>query len=266
MNRVIPGLVLAACWLLLLLKGTALLFALVLIPVLAVGAFEYGKMALSGESLLQPLILSFLSLLPLLSLFLVPHVGGTGGGLFLAFLLLAFWTLAGYREGFDTYGFFSRASLGLLYVGFLGAHLLLLRNLPDGNGWLLVLSGITAGSDSGAYYCGRAFGRHKLSPLISPKKTIEGAVGGLVVGMGVAALLAQFLFDTVSWSFLLPVALLLGIVGICGDLTESVIKRATGTKDSGTLLAGHGGILDRADSILFAAPVLYYLLLAVGGV
>ncbi len=265
MNRVIPGLVLAACWLLLLLKGTAMLFALVLIPVLAVGAFEYGKMALSGESLLQPLIVSALSLLPLFSLFFVPQLG-VGGGLFLAFLLLAFWTLAGYREGFDSYGFFSRASFGLLYVGFLGAHLLLLRNLPEGNSWLLVLSGITAGSDSGAYYCGRACGRHKLSPLISPKKTIEGAVGGLVVGMGVAALLAQFLFDTVSWSFLLPVALLLGIVGICGDLTESVIKRATGTKDSGTLLAGHGGILDRADSILFAAPILYYLLLVLGGV
>ncbi|MBU1139676.1 MAG: phosphatidate cytidylyltransferase [Proteobacteria bacterium] len=263
MTRVLPGLVLAACWLILLLKGSVAIFGLVLIPMLGIGAYEYNKMVFSEESFLQLLFLALLAILPLLIILFFPHYG-IGGGLCLAFLLLAFWTLARYREGFDIYGFFSRASLGLLYVGFLGAHLLLLRGLPEGNAWLLVLTGITAGSDTGAYYCGRAFGKHKLSPLISPKKTIEGAVGGLLTGMVVSAVLALFLFETVSWTFLLPVAIVLGMVGICGDLCESVIKRATGTKDSGTLLGGHGGILDRADSILFAAPVLYYLLLALG--
>lgn len=89
-------------------------------------------------------------------------------------------------------------------------------------------------------------------------------MGGVLAGMVMAMLLALVLFEFVPWHFLLPVAVLLGIVGICGDLTESVIKRATGTKDSGSLLGGHGGILDRADSILFAAPVLYYLLLLSG--
>jgi len=79
----------------------------------------------------------------------------------------------------------------------------------------------------------------------------------------VASLLATILLQNVPWLFVLLSAIVLGVVGICGDLVESVIKRATGTKDSGTILGGHGGILDRADSILFAAPVLYYLLLAV---
>ncbi len=259
MNRVIPGLALAGCWLLLLLKGSLVLFALVLILGLGMGAYEYGKMALADDSSLKAIGLAFLSVLPLLSVCFTPQLG-INAGLVFAFLLLSFWTLGTYRKDVDNYGFFSRCSLGLIWVGFLGAHLLLIRSLPDGNYWLLILTGITAGSDSGAYYAGRAFGKHKLSPLISPNKTIEGAVGGIVSGILVAALLALLCLQTVPWLFVLVSAIFLSVVGICGDLVESVIKRATRTKDSGTVLGGHGGILDRADSILFAAPVLYYLL------
>jgi phosphatidate cytidylyltransferase len=262
MNRVIPGLALALCWLLLLLKGSVALFGVVLIAALLIGAYEHGKMVLPSESFLKPATLALLTIFPILSSFFLPSFG-LSGGLVLSFLLLSFWTLATYKEGADILGFFSKCSLGLLWIGFLGAHLLLIRELPEGNSWLLILTGITAGSDSGAYYTGRAFGRNKLSPLISPNKTIEGAIGGIVTGMLVASLLAVLLLQTVPWMFLLFAAIVLGIVGICGDLVESVVKRATGTKDSGTILGGHGGILDRGDSILFAAPVLYYLLLAV---
>ncbi len=264
MNRLLPGIALALCWLLLLLKGSIALFALVLIAGLATGAYEYARMAFFSESFLQPLFFAFLALLPLLFVFFVPQLG-VGAGLLSAFLLLSFWTLATYREGFDSYAFFGRCSLGLLWVGFLGAHLMLLRELPQGNAWLLILTGITAGSDSGAYYSGKAFGRHKLSPLISPNKTIEGAVGGIVAGILTASLLALLLLPAVPWSFLTIAALFLAVAGICGDLVESVVKRATGTKDSGTILGGHGGILDRADSILFAGPLLYYSLLLFPG-
>ncbi len=259
MNRVIPGLALAACWLLLLLKGSFSLFALILVAALAVGAYEYGKMALSGHSFLDSAVLAFLSVIPLLFVSISPQLG-ISGGLVLAFLLLSLRTLTTYKKDFDSYDFFSRCTLGLLWVGFFGAHLLLIRALPDGNYWLLILTGITAGSDSGAYYFGRAFGKNKLSPLISPNKTIEGAVGGIVVGMIIAIFLSILFLDSVPWLFVFVVSIFLAVVGICGDLIESVIKRATGTKDSGTILGGHGGILDRADSILFAAPVLYYLL------
>ena len=263
MNRVLPGVALAICWLLLLLKGTTTLFALVLLLGLAIGAFEYGRMALADDSRGEHLFLAGLTVIPLLAVFSLPAFA-VAGGLVTSFLLLAFRTLARYRVDFDSYGFFSRAALGIVWVGVLGSHLLLLRQLPEGGSWLLILTGITAGSDSGAYYSGRAFGKHKLSPLISPNKTIEGAVGGIITGMIVAAVLAFLLLETVPWLFLLPAAVVLGVVGICGDLVESVIKRATGTKDSGTILGGHGGILDRADSILFAAPVLFYLLLLSG--
>lgn len=216
-------------------------------------------MVLLPGSSIPPVILTLLIILPVLSSFLIPQLG-LNGGIVLSFLLLSFWTLATYSTGSDSYAFLGRCCLGLVWVGFLGAHILMIRQLPEGNSWLLILTGITAGSDSGAYYVGRAFGKHKLSPLVSPNKTIEGAVGGVVVGMVVAALLAQLLLTTVPWAFVLVSAVCLGGVGICGDLVESIIKRATATKDSGTLLGGHGGILDRADSILFAAPVLYYLL------
>ncbi len=249
----------AACWLLLLLKGSFTLFALVLIAGLVIGAYEFGKMTLSDDSFLSSAVLAFLSVIPLLSVSIAPQLG-INGGLVLSFLLLSFWTLATYKKDFDSYGFFSCCSLGLLWVGFLGAHLVLIRAMPDGNYWLLILTGITAGSDSGAYYSGRAFGKHKLSPLISPNKTIEGAVGGIVTGMIIAILLSILFLDSVPWLFVLVSSIFLAVVGICGDLIESVIKRATGTKDSGTILGGHGGVLDRSDSILFAAPVLYYLL------
>ena len=150
--------------------------------------------------------------------------------------------------------------LGIVYIGFLTSHLVLIRGLPDGAAWLVILSAITAGSDSGAYYCGRAFGRKKLSPNVSPKKTVEGAIGGLVVGVAFSAFFAWLLLPVVNWLFLISVSSLLTGAGILGDLTESVMKRGTDTKDSGRILAGHGGVLDRIDSLLFAGPLLYYLL------
>ena len=260
MNRVLPGIALAVCWLLLLLKGSTVLFAVVLLPALAIGAYEYGRMSLAEDSFAQSVSLAFLAVLPLVFQLLFPKLG-LDDGFIIAFMLLAFWTLATYREGFDSYGFLARGTFGLVWVGFMGAHLYLIRCLPEGNIWLLILSGITAGSDSGAYYAGRALGKHKLSSLISPKKTVEGAIGGIISGVLVAGIIAFLLLDTVPWLFVVLTAIVLGGIGICGDLTESVIKRATGTKDSGTILGGHGGILDRADSMLFAAPVLYYLFL-----
>ena len=146
----------------------------------------------------------------------------------------------------------------------MGAHLILLRHLPDGGIWLIVVSAVTAFSDSGAYFVGRAFGKHKLCPSISPNKTVQGAVGGVGAGLLGAILFAFILLPVVNWPFLVLSAILLGGVGIAGDLTESIVKRGTGTKDSGTCLAGHGGILDRVDSLLFAAPVLYYLIIFSG--
>lgn len=126
----------------------------------------------------------------------------------------------------------------------------------DGAGWLLVALGIIWAADTGAYFAGRAFGKHKLSPRISPNKTVEGFVGGAVAGVSVAVIGAALLGTTTA---VLPLVALVAFVtvifSVVGDLFESLLKRHVGAKDSGTLIPGHGGLLDRIDSVLAALPV-----------
>jgi len=129
-------------------------------------------------------------------------------------------------------------------------------------GTLLLLATIIV-SDSAQYYSGRAFGRHPLAPTISPKKTIEGAVGGLVLGTAFMAIAGPRIFPTL----LLPwigVGAIVVVLGILGDLFESRLKRVAGLKDSSALIPGHGGILDRIDALLFAIPAFYLFLRAAG--
>ena len=148
--------------------------------------------------------------------------------------------------------------MGFLYVPLLLGHLLLLRGLPMGVQWLFLLSLIVMAGDTGAYYVGCNFGRKKLYPAVSPNKSVEGALGGLagsIIGAFVAK--ASF-FSSLTVGDCLATALLLGTLGQLGDLFESLLKRSFGVKDSGAILPGHGGVLDRLDSILFAAPAAFY--------
>jgi len=118
---------------------------------------------------------------------------------------------------------------------------------------------VVFGTDTGAYYVGKALGRHKLAPKISPGKTVEGALGGTFLGVVLGCLWGYY-FLMVPFRVLIPLCAGLSIVGQIGDLLESMIKRACGVKDSGRLLPGHGGLLDRVDALIFAAPVLYWFL------
>ena len=149
--------------------------------------------------------------------------------------------------------------LGLFYLPFLLAHLLLLRFLPDGRAWIFLTLIVIMICDTLAYFVGSNLGKHKLSPAVSPNKSIEGGVGGLV-GSVLVVLLAGYTFlPQIGLFDGIVVGLLLGVVGQLGDLFESLLKRATGVKDSGNLIPGHGGLLDRLDSLLFAFPVVYCL-------
>ncbi|MDH3996260.1 MAG: phosphatidate cytidylyltransferase, partial [Desulfobulbaceae bacterium] len=155
----------------------------------------------------------------------------------------------------------SRIWFGIIYIGFCSAHLILLYSLPQGIYWLLVLTAITVSSDSGAYYVGRSLGKTKLYPALSPGKTRAGAVGGIMGGMLGGLLVAAILFAEVNLAMVAILSLVLSAIGIIGDLIESLIKRVSGVKDSGQILPGHGGLLDRCDSLLLTAPALYYALL-----
>lgn len=153
--------------------------------------------------------------------------------------------------------------MGLLYVPVLLVHLVWLHGLPDGVKWIFLLLIIVMSGDTAAFYTGCNLGKRKLYPIVSPNKSIEGAIGGLL-GSLVGTFLAKGVFFpqlTVIDCFVL--ALVAGMLGQIGDLFESLLKRSFGVKDSGVIIPGHGGILDRLDSILFAAPVVYYYALIV---
>lgn len=168
------------------------------------------------------------------------------------------------RDPAEGYAAWSSTAFAAIYVGLLGACAVLTTLWTDPASfervfwperrWILVLLAGVWSFDTGAYLVGRAIGRRPFLPWISPKKTLEGVLGGLVVAtLGVAVVLALSSSSPLEALVLGP---LLGIAAQSGDLAESMLKRAAGAKDSGTLLPGHGGILDRVDSILFAAPVL----------
>jgi phosphatidate cytidylyltransferase len=150
------------------------------------------------------------------------------------------------------------ATLGIFYLGTLSAPLALLkREAPHGAAWVLLSIAVSFGNDTGAYFAGRAFGRHKLYPLVSPGKTVEGGVGGLAAGLLIMLVARLIAAPWLTLGDCLLVAIPAGIVGPIGDLVESLIKRAAGVKDSGRLLPGHGGMLDRIDALLFVAAWVY---------
>lgn len=149
--------------------------------------------------------------------------------------------------------------LGLIYVGWTMAHLILLSKLEDGIIILLYLFVAIWSSDSGAYFVGRFLGKHKLCPSVSPKKTVEGSIGGIVTAC-IILFLFNLYFLLVPYYAVILIGIVISVVGQLGDLMESLIKRYCDIKDSGNLIPGHGGILDRFDSIMLAAPFMYYCL------
>ncbi len=185
------------------------------------------------------------------------------------FVLLAMgYHLAAYERGRDESGTDFTITLGgILYFGLLGGYLISMRALEDGLWWVLVTLPAVWLADSGAYFIGRKFGRRKLSPRLSPKKTWEGYLGGVLVATLGTPLL------TLGWQALpaepiAPTLLQAGIMGFVlaiitplGDLGESMIKRQVGIKDSSNLLPGHGGAFDRIDSWLWAGIIGYYLII-----
>lgn len=150
---------------------------------------------------------------------------------------------------------------GVIYISWLMSHLILIRNSINGGSLILFLFLVTWGCDAGAYYAGTYLGRSKLSPKISPNKTIEGTIGGLAVSIVAAVAGKGWLLQSLSVRDALTIGLFLGTLGQLGDLAESLLKRSAGVKDSSSLIPAHGGLLDKVDSLLFTAPALYYYLL-----
>ena len=178
--------------------------------------------------------------------------------------------LAGLRRGAGKQALLNASStlLGVFYIGWLGSHVCALRELPRSLGAPYVLGMsfsllpffLAWTCDTAAYGVGRLWGRHRLAPKVSPRKSVEGALGGLAAAIGAAFLARSWFAPYLTWGQALALGALVGVFAQLGDLVESLLKRDADTKESSRIIPGHGGVLDRFDSILFAAPLVYYFL------
>ena len=241
---------------LLLIKGSFSLFTCVILLCSFLGLSEFYRMALPDrriEGSAASLVGAFLPLV-----FLAHDSVKLLGAVTAIMLLSALVFLFRIKDIRHSSGEVALYLMGFLYVPLLLGHLMLLRALPFGIQWVFLLLVIVMAGDSGAYYIGSSFGRRKLYPVVSPNKSVEGSLGG-IAGSLCGALAAKYLFfQQLTPADVVMTALLFGILGQLGDLFESLLKRSFGVKDSGRIIPGHGGILDRLDSILFAAPAAFY--------
>ncbi|MFC1870616.1 phosphatidate cytidylyltransferase, partial [Chloroflexota bacterium] len=151
---------------------------------------------------------------------------------------------------------------GILYVGWLLSYLVALRGVAAGRDWVFLALFTIFASDISAFFVGRAWGKHRLAPSISPRKTWEGAVAGVLGAVVISLVVVKLSGLPLSFPQAILLGILVGILGQLGDLVESLFKRNTGVKESGKLMPGHGGVLDRIDSVVFAGVVVYYYTLA----
>ena len=205
-----------------------------------------------------PIVLCMLLMVFIVAAFILEPIS-VEMGVFLTLLAVPAWYVFDRRELHDALPSSAIAVMATLYVGMLGGSLIRLRSDFGAIGPRLVffLVLVVWLGDAGAYYTGRLFGRRPLSPRISPKKTIEGGIGGVATSVLTAIVLHFTFFPTFPLIQAIVAGVVLAVAGMVGDLAESMWKRSAEVKDSGTLIPGHGGFLDRFDSIFFTAPILY---------
>ncbi|MEW6057160.1 MAG: phosphatidate cytidylyltransferase [Bdellovibrionota bacterium] len=176
-------------------------------------------------------------------------------GLFSYYLATADRHTSELKRHFEEFVF---TTFSLVWIVSFTAFLPLIRDGLNGSRWILLFLLIVWVGDTAAYFCGRKYGQKKLYPLISPGKTLEGAAGGLIGSVIASLLFKLIVFKGLGWFGAIVTPLLVGVVSQVGDLCESFFKRAYGLKDSGTILPGHGGFLDRFDGIVYSLPVMYF--------
>lgn len=230
------------------------IFAALMLAIAVLGGYEYGKLLGAHDfKFLAPIYYTASVLLILLSQLFCETPGIVLSVLFLCFaaaITLFIFKKVGIED-------IAMNLMGILYIPTTLTTAIFLRSgLEDGMFLLFLLLIIEWFTDTGAYLIGSSFGKHKLLPSVSPKKSVEGFVGGIVVAV-IGALLLNIFTDLLPIGLMVITAIVVSVGGQLGDLCESAFKRWAGVKDSGTLIPGHGGILDRFDSMLFASPLLY---------
>lgn len=257
-QRVLTGTLLAFPLLILLAAGPLWAWLLVVLLAVALGLWEFRQLVIPDGI---PLQLRIIYILAGLCLPTAAAFGGPLGlhGALVASLFAGFLCLLLFSPTDPTSSqVFSKLSLGWLYIPYLLSYVLLFGVNGRGRGWILFTIAVIVACDAGAYYIGKRFGRHKLYPQVSPKKTIEGSVGGFIAAIVTGLVFGYFCLNGLPAGRLLWISCCLAAVGQLGDLFESMLKRMAGKKDSSGLLPGHGGVLDRLDSLFFAFPASWF--------
>lgn len=230
------------------------LFGAIVLALALVALHEYLRLC-AVEPLIRATVLA--ALVPVLIAVPVGGAPGVGAAALLALALMSLWRV---KDPARRFRGLAEGVLGLCYIGYAMGCLWLLRmETPHGAAWLFLVLAATWAGDSAAYFIGSRFGRRRFCPDLSPNKTWAGAVGGLAGSLaGGLMSLPLFAGDVTVW-FIAATSVAVGLSGQLGDLFESLWKRAKGVKDSGNLIPGHGGILDRIDSLLIGLPVGYHI-------
>jgi phosphatidate cytidylyltransferase len=176
----------------------------------------------------------------------------------IVYLLFSILILHKFEDLNELNHFQAKSILGFFYMGLLPSFMIRLLDIPNGMIWFNTLLSIVFAGDIGAYLTGMLFGKRKIMPLISPKKTIEGSIGGIIFSQVAALIISHFFLPHINLPSLLILAFSTSVVAQFGDFFESVLKRVAEVKDSGKIMPGHGGILDRVDGVLFGAPIVLF--------
>ncbi len=267
LKRWITALVFAPLVVWILARGSELVLAALISGVAIFSLREYLRIIFGNDE--DPISLTIKTISYLIAMALV--VGATLGVWQIMFLILslnlaalAIFVLFRFAHEPRVFDIISKQVLGIVYIPVSLSLLIFIRELEGGVYWIIWLLIVSFANDTGAFYAGTYRGRHKLSPRISPNKTVEGALGGIF-----SAVLAGFVFSLIFFRdpalalLSVPCSLMMAVAGQIGDLFESAMKRVSSIKDSGRILPGHGGILDRIDGLLLAVPVLYVYLVFV---
>lgn len=260
MQRIITGIIAFSLVSLLIIKGTPLMFAIFICAASVIALLEYYQIVFSDQ---KQTIFSAIPVWGALAGLMI--IGAAYFHSFQFIFLLLIFNLMGaailsmpqYKKGPEVLNVVGKVTQGVIYIPASLSIFVLLRSDPDGISWIFFLLFMVFAGDTGALYSGKFFGHHKLSPSISPGKTIEGSIGGMLLSIIVGYLFVFLFLPQLNKPSILILFIIVNIAGQTGDLFESGLKRAGNIKDSGNILPGHGGILDRIDALLFAAPVGY---------
>ncbi len=259
LKRWITSLVALPLLILFIWQGGAGLFAWLIAAVSVIGLWEYNRIAFAGHGGTPVVAISLIGTVCGPAIVYGSYLGSSHAlllALALGFIFAGVIAVHRFKDDAGVAATLSMVMTGLLYVPVLLSSLVMIRTSADGVLWIFLLLAVVFAGDIAAFFVGSRWGRRKLCAAVSPGKTVEGAIGGLVANVAMGALFKLFFLPQRFWLPALGCFTAVGVVGQAGDLFESVLKRSAGVKDSGTLLPGHGGILDRIDALLFAAPVV----------